>query len=145
MQVVGFDFGMKFIGVSVGNISLSSIQSLPSVSAKNGEPNWKQMDNVYQRWQPNYFVVGIPVHMDGREQWITHQARAFKKKLKLHYAIEVFEVDERLSTDDAKRRLANDPLYAKRLPTKNDLDGMSARIILEQFFFEQRREHAESV
>ena len=140
MQVLGFDFGTKFIGVSVGNLSLSDIQRLPSVAAKNGVPDWSKIDGLYQRWQPDCFVVGMPVHMDGSEQWITHQARAFKKQLVAHYNVEVFEVDERLSTDEAKRRLAVDPKTSKRGPNKNDLDGMSALIILEQFFFEKRRE-----
>jgi putative holliday junction resolvase len=144
MQGLAFDFGMKYIGVAVGGLHYGGIQRQPSILAKEGEPDWLALDKLVLKWQPECFVVGIPLHMNGSEQWITHQARAFKNKLMKKYPQPTFEIDERLSTDEAKRRLIDARVKGVRIAErKRFLDSMSAQIILEQFFHEQLREEAE--
>ncbi len=47
--VIGFDFGSKYIGVAVGQTSPSLAQALTSLTVKNGELPWKEIErNCYK-------------------------------------------------------------------------------------------------
>ena len=76
-------------------------------------------------------IVGVPVHMDGSEQPMTHAARRFMKKLEQRFSLPVHASDERLSTREAQSRL-------KELNRSHDSDDpIAAQIILEGWLSNQ--------
>jgi hypothetical protein len=50
-------------------------------------------------------VVGLPLNMDGTDQWITARARRFANRLRVRSGLPVHLADERLSTREAWARL----------------------------------------
>src|SRR5690348_12316688 len=105
--VLGFDFGMKRIGVAVGQAITKSARPLTTLKANQGVPQWEVLNKLIKTWQPDALVVGIPLNMDGTEQPLTQAAAAFSNELKQRYGLPVYGMDERLSTKDARERLFN--------------------------------------
>jgi putative Holliday junction resolvase len=124
---------MKYIGVAVGQSLTKTASPLASLAAKDGIPKWEELDKLMSKWQPEALVVGIPLNMDGSKQEVTFCAKAFAKRLKIKYALPVHEVDERLSTWEAKRLLFQGAQGKKAKHTLQEIDSIAAVILLEQW------------
>ena len=133
--ILGFDFGSKRIGVAVGQTITQSATPLKTLNANQGEPNWDEIKTIIQQWQVSELVVGLPLNMNGSEQAITHAARAFAKQLAERFKLPVHEIDERLSTVEAREQVfAAGGFKALK---KKQIDGVAAVLILEQWMREQ--------
>jgi len=130
--LIGFDFGKKYIGVAVGQELTGSATPLGSIKAKDGIPNWDNVKQYINEWQPNAVVVGLPLNMDGSEQQLTRDARKFGNRVSSQCNIQVIFQDERLTTADAKERLFAEGGY--RNLKKDNIDALSAVLIIESYF-----------
>ena len=131
--LLGFDFGMRRIGVAVGQMVTRSANPLAILKATDGIPNWDHILALIITWQADALVVGIPVSMDGSEQPITFAARRFANKLHHRFRLPVYTMDERLTTIEAKRILTQQ----KKASSITPLDSYAAKLILEQWLHEQ--------
>ena len=127
--LLGFDFGLKHIGVAVGQTFTHTAQPLTSLKAEKGIPQWEEIKKLINTWQPHALVVGIPLNMDGTEQPLTHAAKKFAASLEQHFHLIVHLVDERLSSVEARAHLFEHGGY-KSLQ-KKAIDSMAAKLILE--------------
>lgn len=141
MIVLGLDFGMKYIGIAVGQSVTRTATPLTSIMATDGVPKWDDIQKLINEWKPSALILGIPLNMDGTEQPITFAARRFGDKLKNHFKLPLHLVDERLSTWEAKERIKERTLQEKgnsRSPGKPKQDfklvnAMAAAILVEQW------------
>ncbi len=101
--VMAFDFGMRHIGVAVGQFITHTANPLDTLSATHGKPDWNQLDGLIDVWKPQCLLVGLPLNMDDTESELCERARGFARKLEHHYSLTVHMVDERLTTVEAKR------------------------------------------
>lgn len=132
---LGFDYGFKRIGVAVGQSITANARPLTTVLASNGQPNWVDVDQLVQEWQPEALIIGLPTCLDGKEQYTTVAAKAFAKKLAKRYSLDVHLVDERLTTVEARSRLFAQGGY--RRIQQSQVDAVAAVLILEQWLQEQ--------
>jgi len=128
-NVLGFDFGLKHIGVASGQTFTRTAQPLTSIAANNGIPNWDHIADLIKTWKPNALIVGIPLNMDGTEQPITHAARKFLRELEQRFLLPVYAIDERLSTVEARARLFEKGGH--KALNKKAIDSVSAQLIVE--------------
>jgi len=128
---LGFDFGMKRIGVASGQLTTTTATALTILSAQDGIPNWTQIDNLIAEWQPLALIIGIPLTMQDTEQLLTHCARKFANRLTERYGLPIHTVDERLSSRAAKEQLYE--VGGRRAVKGRAVDGVAAKIILEQW------------
>jgi putative Holliday junction resolvase len=131
--VIAFDFGMKSIGVAIGQSITGTASPLQAIKAQDGIPNWEILQVLISQWQPNALLVGLPLNMDGSEQAITASVRSFVGRLKHKYNLPVFLHDERLSTVDAKAKLFE--LGGFKKLSKEKVDSVSACLIYESWLF----------
>ena len=129
--VLGFDFGLKHIGIAVGQSVTKTAQPLTSLRAYHGEPRWEDIEVLVNTWQPNIFVVGLPLNMDGTSQFITDKAKEFANSLQQRYDLPIYTIDERLSTVEAKDQLFTKHGF-KGLNKKN-IDSFAAKLIVEDW------------
>ncbi len=134
--VLGFDFGTKRIGVAVGQTVTQSASPLTTVPAKEGIPQQGVIQKLIKRWQPDALIVGIPCHMDGSDQPITWAARKFIVWLKQEFDIPVYEMDERLSTKDARRNLFDEGGF--KALQGGQIDRVAAQLILQNWLDQQQ-------
>lgn len=125
--ILAFDFGTKSIGVAVGQEITATASPLPALKAKDGIPDWQQVETLYTQWEPDLVVVGLPLNMDGTEQEVTQRAKKFANRLHGRFRRPVETWDERLSTADAKAMLFELGGYKKL--TKDKVDSVSACVI----------------
>jgi len=133
-RLLAFDFGMKRIGVAVGQTVTQTAQPLDTLKASHGEPDWNNIKFLLKKWQPDALVVGVPLNMDGTEQAITARARAFIESLKKRFDLPVHEVDERLTSKDARERLFAEGGY--KALQDGQVDQVAAQLILQNWFEE---------
>ncbi len=133
--LLGFDFGMKRIGVAVGQLITHTASPLHTIAAKQGTPDWDKVDQVIQEWRPIALVVGIPLNMDGTTQPITQHAKHFAKLLQQRYHLPVHHVDERLTTREAREQIFSSGGY--QALQKSAIDSVAAQIILQAWLSSQ--------
>jgi putative Holliday junction resolvase len=117
---LGFDFGLRRVGVATGNSLTRSARPLRTVAAE-GEARFVAIASLIAEWQPQALVVGVPLHPDGTPHDNTRRAQRFARQLGGRFRLPVHEVDERYSTTEALSDGAA------------DVDAVSAAIILQQF------------
>jgi putative holliday junction resolvase len=131
--ILAFDFGLRRIGVAVGQAITLSANPLPVLIAERGEPKWDQIAQLIAQWQPGALLVGLPFKMNGGEQAISFAARKFAVELQKRFQLPVHLVDERLTTREAKRRLVESGIKLKDYP----IDSYAAKLILESWMTQQ--------
>ena len=127
--LLGFDFGTKRIGISVGQVLTGTARALTTIRSRNMQPDWENISKLINEWQPDALVVGIPLHMDGSEQELTHLAKRFGNRLHGRYNLPVYPIDERLSSYEAETLLEQQSSGFD----KSDIDSMSAQLILQSW------------
>jgi len=125
--LLGFDYGRRRIGVAVGQRLTRSATPLTTVRARDGKPDWPSVSRLIEEWKPGALVVGIPYHMDGAEQDMTHAARRFCRQLEGRYRLPVHQAEERLSSWVVENRLS------AREQADTDIDPLSAQVILQDW------------
>ncbi len=122
---------MRKIGVAVGQAITESATPLTIIKAKDGIPSWEEIDILIKEWGADALVVGIPYNMDGSEQEIGFAAKKFAVRLKNHYHLPVFLVDERLTTVQARYELKDKRNFKQ---AQRNVDSVAAKLILESWF-----------
>lgn len=122
--VLAFDFGLKKIGVALGNTFLKQAQPLVILRPQTKQARFEQIENLLKQWQPDLLVVGLPLTLDGEEQYASNHARRFAHQLNGRFGLPVELVDERESSVQAQQRMRKN----------EDEDAMAAAIILERYF-----------
>lgn len=122
--VLGFDFGLKRIGVAVGNSLIKQAQPLTVIEAATNEAKFAAIAALMAEWQPACSVVGLPRHPDGAEHEMTLRCRRFANQLHGRFGVKTVLVDERYSSAVIPHQ-------------RGDLiDAQAAAIILQQYFDE---------
>lgn len=124
-----FDFGLKYIGLAVGENITNIARPLNVLLAKDGIPDWLILDDLVFSWKPNKLIIGICFFRNENLQIINFCAKSFKKKLYNRYKIPIYEVNENYTTKDIKN------MY-KKYNIKNDflkINALSAVLILEDW------------
>ena len=128
---MAFDFGTKNIGIAIGQEITKTASTFYSIHANDGLPDWVELDMIVKEWNPNLFVVGDPLNMDGTRSKIQDSSDKFSTALNKRYDIGIEKTDERLSSREAKERLENIQMGIKDSRNKHSI---SAQIILEDWF-----------
>ena len=129
--VMAFDFGLKHIGIAIGQEITRTASTFYSINATEGHPDWTELDKIITEWKPNLFVVGDPFNMDGTRSKIQDLTDNFSSALNKRYDINIEKTDERLSSREAKERLENLQIGTRDSTNKHSI---SAQVILEDWF-----------
>ena len=131
--ILAFDFGLRRIGVAVGQTTTYTASALETVS-HGQKPDWAAIDRLVREWRPQLLVVGLPLGAEGEETDMSRAARSFGKALRKHYGLDVEFADERLSSRAAGSRFAEQRAAGSlRKKDSGQLDAMAAQIILENW------------
>lgn len=103
--IMAFDFGTQKMGMAVGQSLIESATPLALFPMKDGIPNWDELLKLVKQYQPNLFLVGLPLNMDDSESELSTRARKFARRLRHQTNIETLMVDERLTTREARDEL----------------------------------------
>ena len=134
--VLSFDYGLRRIGVAVGNTLTGTAEALATLDAQDGRPDWNAIDRCIADWRPAALVVGVPYNMVGQDgAALTTAALRFAEDLGGRYGIEVHRVDEILSSREAEddlRERRRSGAKTRRV-RRGDVDREAARLLLLQW------------
>jgi len=119
--VLAFDFGLKRIGVAVGEPELATAHPLPAIAG------FAEIEKLVAEWRPVRLVVGLPVRELGAHP-LARRVEKFARRLEGRFKLPVARVDERFTSVEAESRL--------RGIKRKSIDSVAAQLILEQYFHE---------
>ncbi len=136
--VLAFDFGLRRIGVAIGDTLTASARPLQAVHVDGSlnEADWQRLLELPRRHAARRIVVGCPYNVDGSVQALTMQAREFAHSLGTRSALPVHLVDERYSSLEAEQALRERRAAGTRRARidRAAIDSAAAAVILERWF-----------
>ena len=130
-RLLAFDYGLRQIGVAVGNALLGTSEPLTVLKARDGQPDWNEIAGLCREWQPDLILVGDPLNMDGSVSDMAERARRFSRRIEGRMGIPTEMVDERLSSFEVKQeqRAAGHRGNYRQQP----VDSLAAQLILRDW------------
>jgi putative pre-16S rRNA nuclease len=129
---LGFDYGIRKIGVAVGQLETGTASPLETVRAVRQKTNWAVISRLIETWRPGGLVVGVSYQTDGSENPVTPHILRFCRQLEGRYGLPVYQVDERLSTYESKQLLF-DELNVSAGKLWAVQDQLAAQLILQSW------------
>lgn len=133
LTIIAFDYGLRRIGVAVGQGVTGSANPLGVVANRETGPDWTRMDSLLDEWRPARLVVGMPHHADGSRSDIANCIDAFILDLG-RYSLPIETVDERYTSLEAREMLVvGRKLGVTRRIQKEMIDAAAAVLIAERW------------
>lgn len=140
--VLGFDFGLKRIGVAVGDLALGLAHPLMTIEGERNDLRFGAIEALIREWRPALLVVGLPAYLDGTEHEMSAHCRRFARRLEGRFGIKAELVDERLTSAAASADLDETGLRGRR--QKAVLDQVAAQRILQSFLDSQKMQRTKN-
>ena len=122
--ILAFDFGLKRVGVAVGNTFLKQAQPLTVITSESNQTKFDAIASLLKEWQVTHCVVGFPSHPDGAEHEMSARCRRFAHQLEGRFGVTTSLVDERYTSAVIPARRGE------------VIDAQAAALILQQYFEE---------
>ena len=130
--VLAFDFGVKRIGVAVGEWPLAQAHPLTTIHGEANAERFAAIEALLKEWRPVSLVVGLPLALDGSAHEMTARSSRFANQLRGRFGLPVDYAEERLSSVEAEERLRASGHSTRS--AREHVDAMAAQIILQCFF-----------
>jgi putative Holliday junction resolvase len=121
--LLAFDYGLKKIGVAIGNTLMRQARPLQILRPVTREQRFEAIGRLLNEWQPDRLIVGLPLTTEGGEQHASRHCRRFANQLHGRYGLSVELVDERGTSVEAQAVLGNNA----------DDDAVAAAVILQRY------------
>jgi putative Holliday junction resolvase len=129
--VLAFDFGLKRIGVAVGDWETGMAHPLETIEAEASAPRFDRIGGLIAEWRPVELVVGLPMSLEGEEHELSKRCRRFANQLHGRFGLPVSLVDERLTSAEAESRLREMGRAVRG--NKAAVDSLAAQEILQDY------------
>jgi putative Holliday junction resolvase len=131
--ILAFDFGLRRIGVAVGQSVTGSASPLAVIANRETGIDHDAVAALIREWRPARLVVGMPTHTDGSDSDMRQPVLAFIDELR-RYELPISTVDERYTSVEAKRTLKQARAAGTRgRISKEDIDSAAAVFIAERY------------
>jgi putative Holliday junction resolvase len=131
--ILAFDFGLRRIGVAVGQSVTGSASPLGVVANRESGVDHEAIAAFVREWRPDLLVVGMPAHADGSASEMQKPVRAFIGELGRH-GLPVETVDERYTSVEAERVLKEARAAGTRgRIAREQIDSAAAVFIAERY------------
>jgi putative Holliday junction resolvase len=129
MPIAALDLGRRRIGVAVTDAASIGAHPVGIVERRALKHDLDAIAAMLRDRDVSTIVVGLPLNMDGSEGPAASGARKFAQRLAESLRVTVEMFDERLTSFEARDRLADMP--ARKGTRKTGLDALAAVVILE--------------
>ncbi len=129
--VLSFDYGLKFIGVAIGQRITGTCRPLQTIRANTRNARWQAIEPLLREWEPEQLVVGLPLDQEGCEQETTRQCRNFAQFLASRTGLKTALVDERYTSLEADQSLRQQGVRRKERAEQEHAEA--AALILRSY------------
>lgn len=137
--VLGIDFGLRRIGLAVGDTLTRTARPLAALTvASAGQlsaPEWLHLERVIRECGASQIVVGCPYNVDGSAHGLTDAARTFAHELQQRVTLPLHLEDERYSSLEAAQQLRERRESGRQRGRieRSQIDSAAAAVILERW------------
>lgn len=129
--MAGIDYGHVRIGIALSDPGRTIVSPLENYTRRSSEQDAQRFRLLVAEQQVTRFVVGLPIHLDGRESEKSQEARAFGAWLSEATGVPVEYFDERFSSCEAEQLLLGADMTRKKRKKRRDM--LAAQIILSSY------------
>jgi putative Holliday junction resolvase len=130
-RLLGVDYGSVRVGLAVSDADQRIASPLATYQRRDPEHDASWFRALVAEEQIGQIVIGLPVHLDGREGHKAAEARAFGRWLGDVSGLPVVFWDERFTTVEAEGFLLSAGLTNKRRKARRD--RVAAQILLQSY------------
>ncbi|MGD0898024.1 MAG: Holliday junction resolvase RuvX [Thermoguttaceae bacterium] len=130
-RVAAIDYGTVRIGIAMSDPERTIASPWESYTRRTPELDARQFQRLAAENGIALWVVGLPVHLDGRESRKSLEARQFGRWLALATGVPLVFFDERFTTAEAEDVLREAKLTGRG--RKNRIDMVAAQILLTAY------------
>jgi putative Holliday junction resolvase len=130
-RILGIDYGTVRIGLAISDPDRKIAFPLCTYERRNPELDSTYFRKVAEDEEVGQLLVGLPIHLDGRESEKAKEAKAFGEWLIQITGLPVAFADERFSSVQAEEALWSAGLTHKRRKARRD--QVAAQIVLQAF------------
>lgn len=132
-RIAGVDFGTVRIGLALSDLSQFLASPLATLEAEKdlSLTAQKLLQALALHGPIEAIVLGLPLHMNGKESPLSTQVRLFKSLLEQLTSTPILLWDERLSTAQSERMLKE--LSFSRKKRSKCIDTVTAAAILQNY------------
>ncbi len=128
-RILAVDLGDRRTGLAISDALGVTAQPVETIREPDAELLLARIREIAAEREAGRIVVGLPLNMDGSEGPRAKRTRAFGEKLAAATDLPVEYIDERLTSVQAERALAGQPVRRKR----ERIDVVAAQILLQTF------------
>jgi len=137
--ILAFDYGLRRIGIAVGQEVSRTARALCTVANKDSGPDWCAVEQIVTEWRPQRLIVGMPYNADGTAADFSKEVREFSDAL-ARFDVPVNAVDERYTSLEAAALLKSQRAAKKRGRIQKDsVDAQAAALIAERWLKNEYR------
>jgi putative holliday junction resolvase len=130
-RIAGIDYGTVRLGIALSDARRTLASPYENYTRRSPQVDADRLRRLAVEECITLFVVGLPVHLDGRESQKSREARQFGQWLAEITGVPVEFFDERFSTAEAEKVLGAAELTKKQ--RKARLDKLAAQILLTAY------------
>lgn len=139
MRTMGLDYGSKTVGVAVSDalgITAQGVEIIRRKSEKRLRQTLARIDALIAEYQVELIVLGFPKNMNNTIGDRAEKSLEFQKILEKRTGLPVVMWDERLTTVEAHRTMAETKV--RREDRKKYVDELAAMLILQGYLDSKR-------
>jgi len=130
-RILALDLGKRRIGLAVSDALGITAQGLETLRRTRLRDDLARVAAIAGEWDAGMFLLGIPLHLSGREGRQAAWVREFGEKLRESTGLPVEYWDERWTTVQANRVLKESGISIEKRAAA--VDRLSAVILLESY------------
>jgi len=135
-RILAVDYGRKRIGLALSDELGLTAQPLETITRVNRERDMKRLRETCRTHDVTHVIVGHPLHMTGEAGEMADEAARFAARLGKATGIGVELVDERLTSWEAERTLAETHPRTRR--KRKLTDDVAAAVLLRDYLEKTR-------
>jgi putative Holliday junction resolvase len=119
------------VGLSICDPDHIVVSPLPLLERQTPEHDAEFFKKLLKEEKITAIVLGLPIHLSGRESEKSQEARAFADWLRSFLTVPIYFWDERFSSYEADELMAQRKLSSKKRQVRRD--SLAATVILRGF------------
>ncbi len=131
MRILSIDYGERRTGLAITDELGLTAQGLDTIIAGSEDEILKRVVEIVNKYGVGKIILGLPLNMNGSESEKSRKVRAFGETLAGETSLPVIYWDERMTTMQAKRVMAE--LETKTFGNKHIVDRISATLMLQEY------------
>lgn len=138
MRILAIDYGERRLGIALSDPLGLCAFPLTVIDMK-GKEDWKEeLRKIIQEKDVEKIILGLPLTLGGKEGELAKRVREFREWLISEFNLEVELVDERFTSEIARKTLRTEGKTEKEMRGK--LDMYSSAQLLQTYLDMKKRE-----